>query len=295
MKIILAFPTADHHTGFYIQQELLAMGHDVRTMEPVKSFMKLYDMASEWKPDLVLCSRSGQLFHDIQDIRATMPEVGVCVFNTDSRSSLNAYASEFGDDLVKLFRIADCVYCVAKNEATWLEMEDIRAQWLVQGCYPPVDYPPDIDRYEHEVSFLGDIDYFHDSRVELMRMVSRMFDLNIEPAYGVEASKTYYQTKVNLGHAHTPLSGENSVRDFKIMGSGGFLITRWYDGIEEVYGDELYKCMDVYKKIPECIEKIRYWLDRDEEREAIAAHASEVMHREHTYRHRLEVILKGCE
>ncbi len=301
MRIIVAGPQ-DNHTFSYIKWDLIDMGHDVVTVEPQHAFMRLYKKAQEFKPDLIICSRSGQLYHDINDIKADFPDVRVVCFNTDARGSMDSYVAEFGQNLYRLFLKCDCVYGVARGEVPMMEAEGIHAKWLVQGCFPEVDAPPsrwtiggtyetlDLPRL-YDVSFLGSCDWMHDNRVELMRKLDHEFKLNLEPAHGTDASRVYYQTKVNIGHAHSPELGENSVRDFKIMGSGGFLLTRWYDGIEGMYGDDYCKCFDVYKTVDECMSKVHYWLNHDEKREEWAAASSEMVHAKHTYRHRLEVII----
>lgn len=297
MKILLAFPTRDMHTGYYIKMSLLRMGHTVEVIEPSFQFMELYDKAKKFEPEMILCSRTGVLFHDINDIRAEMGDISVYCWNTDARGTINGYAKEFGEELIRLFRICDTVYTVARGEVEMFNSDGINAKWLVQGIFPDVDnpgYDVSCERYIYDVSFLGSIDFMHDNRIELMRHISRQFKLNVEPAHGSMASDTYLRTKVNIGHAHSPHIGENSVRDLKIMGSGGFLLTRWYDGIDDVYkGDG--KIFDTYKSIEECLTKIRYWLDHDAEREEVAVKAMKAMHARHKYSDRLEIIIDDCK
>jgi len=79
-------------------------------------------------------------------------------------------------------------------------------------------------------------------------------------------------------------------RIFEILGCGGFLITDYTDGLEKYY--QIDKEVVCYKDIPELINKIKYYLENEKEREAIAAAGYERTIREHTYEKRFNKIFK---
>ena len=79
-------------------------------------------------------------------------------------------------------------------------------------------------------------------------------------------------------------------RNFEIPGSGGFLLTSNADNLTDYYKDG--KEIVIYKDIDDMINKIKYYLEHNEEREAIAQAGYERTLREHTYEKRFNNIFK---
>lgn len=79
-------------------------------------------------------------------------------------------------------------------------------------------------------------------------------------------------------------------RPFEITGCGGFCITGAAEGMEDYYvpGKEIV----IYENVPDLIEKIRYYLEHDEERNQIAKAGYERALREHTYQTRLGKVFR---
>jgi spore maturation protein CgeB len=79
-------------------------------------------------------------------------------------------------------------------------------------------------------------------------------------------------------------------RNFEIPGCGSFLLTEEADGLEDYY--QIGKEIVCFKDIKDCIEKIKYYLTHEEEREAIAkAGYTRTLH-DHTYEKRFNKIFK---
>lgn len=79
-------------------------------------------------------------------------------------------------------------------------------------------------------------------------------------------------------------------RDFEVPGCGGFLLT----GRAENFGD-YYRVGEeaaCYESPEDLLEKVRYYLQHDEERQAIARRGYERTLREHTYVHRFDDIFR---
>ncbi|WP_027402943.1 CgeB family protein [Aphanizomenon flos-aquae] len=85
--------------------------------------------------------------------------------------------------------------------------------------------------------------------------------------------------------------GENQIkaRTFEVPGSGGFLLTEYAPGLENYY--VLGKEIEVFHEIPELIEKINYYLEHPEERNAIAWAGFERTKHEHNYEIRMKEVL----
>ncbi len=79
-------------------------------------------------------------------------------------------------------------------------------------------------------------------------------------------------------------------RHFQTLACRTLGMTLYADGMEQFY--ELGKEVVIYKDMNDLIEKIRYYLAHDEEREAIAAAGYERTMRDHTMAKRLEQIFK---
>jgi len=79
-------------------------------------------------------------------------------------------------------------------------------------------------------------------------------------------------------------------RNFEIPGSGGFLLTSNADNLTDYYEDG--KEIVIYKDINDMIDKIKYYLEHNEERESIAQAGYERTIREHTYEKRFNNIFK---
>jgi len=79
-------------------------------------------------------------------------------------------------------------------------------------------------------------------------------------------------------------------RNFEIPGCKGFLLTSDADNLTDYYEDG--KEIVIYKDINDMIDKIKYYLEHNQEREAIAQAGYERTLREHTYEKRFSNIFK---
>ena len=79
-------------------------------------------------------------------------------------------------------------------------------------------------------------------------------------------------------------------RNFEVPGCGGFLLTGDADNLRDYYVDG--KEIVIFKDTADMIEKIKYYLAHDKEREAIAQAGYERTIREHTYEQRFREIFK---
>ena len=82
-------------------------------------------------------------------------------------------------------------------------------------------------------------------------------------------------------------------RNFEIPGCKGFLLTSGADNLTDYYEDG--KEIVIYKDINDMIDKIKYYLEHNEEREAIAKAGYERTLQEHTYEKRFNEIFKTMQ
>ena len=82
----------------------------------------------------------------------------------------------------------------------------------------------------------------------------------------------YAASKVNINQHNSPLSyGYLNQRDTAITGSGGFMLTDYVEGIEEIF--EIGTEIDTWQTAEELQEKAKWWLAHDRQREQAAKRA----------------------
>ena len=110
-----------------------------------------------------------------------------------------------------------------------------------------------------------------------------------------EMIRIFNQRKINLNLSNAAWGDVAQIkgRDFEVPGCGGFLLTAYSDELERYYlpGVEV----ETYRSLPEMIEKIRYYLAHDDERERIANLGYQRTLRDHTYQHRFATIFQKME
>jgi spore maturation protein CgeB len=87
-----------------------------------------------------------------------------------------------------------------------------------------------------------------------------------------------------------PYTEQIKARNFEIPGCGGFLLTGRAENLEDYY--EIDKAVVCFDKVDGLIEKIRYYLNREDERAAIAKAGYVRTLQEHTYLSRFDQIFR---
>lgn len=98
-------------------------------------------------------------------------------------------------------------------------------------------------------------------------MLSQVDNRGVIDSY-TEVYKVYKSSKINLNISFKRIVEGMPLRVFDIMGAGGFLLSNYQPELVEnfVPGEEC----EVYTSIEDAVDKARYYLSHDEEREAIA-------------------------
>ena len=169
----------------------------------------------------------------------------------------------------------------------------IYTQWACNHfLYGKLDLP-----YLYDVTFVG---HPHGNREQIINKISKG-GINVKTwGYGwktgrlsqVDLIKVFNQSKINLNLSNPSEGSEQQIkgRNFEIPGCGGFLLTGRADNLEDYY--EIGKEIVCYDDVDDLIDKIKYYLKHDEEREAIAKAGYNRTLREHTYEKRFDEIFK---
>lgn len=125
----------------------------------------------------------------------------------------------------------------------------------------------------------GNINLKELAKIFLKRKNKKSIQLD-NPLHWIDNFKSF------LGKRREQIKGRN----FEIPGYQGFLITGDADNLRDYY--EEGKEMVIYKDTKDIIEKIKYYLEHDEEREAIAQAGYERTLQDHTYEKRFNDIFE---
>jgi glycosyltransferase involved in cell wall biosynthesis len=201
------------------------------------------------------------------------------------------------DYRLKMAKKAEHVF-VAQKEGTEKMIKDgVKATWLPHGVEPRAfpSEPKAIKKYD--VCFVG-----HLVSKERIDFLDRMFKefpnfwfgsrlsryVKVEEGVSDDCADIYRKTKIVL---NPPTKGDVNMRVFEVLSTGSFLLT------EEVYGlDDLFKSgvhLETYRNIKEAIDKTKFYLENDKEREKIAQMGMKECLEKNTYQQRLNIMLKA--
>lgn len=168
-------------------------------------------------------------------------------------------------------------------------MKVIKSQWGASPAYKKIDSAKDIN-----VSFVGQP---HGDRKQVIEQIRRA-GIDIQ-CYGTGWQQrlsfdgvidVWNRSKINLNlnNACDVRFKQIKGRNFEVPACGGFLLTGHAENLEEYY--EIGKEIVTFTSTEEMIDKIKYYLAHDAEREAIAKAGYERTMKDHTYSTRLDHI-----
>ena len=299
MNVLLLFPMRDGQTGPAIKHAFEQLGHHVVAVDAKLQPKDSYSASFYSDFDLIFCSRTKELAEEVVKIKKRLPNAKACMWNVDTRYSLNEWGHLF-----PLIRACDYHFVVAYGLIPeWKEINP-NTYWLPQGLRiekygkPKEISGPDRARYSCDISFAGDFTSpRHQHRAKFMVAIKQMdVDLKLwgcngnPKIYNEEHNKMVALSKINLGCSGWPENGKySSVRNYKILGAGGFLLELYREGIYDIFPSDTIKC---YSSPQDLIEKIRYWLDHRKAREEMAKRGYKWVHENATYTHRISQALE---
>ena len=173
-----------------------------------------------------------------------------------------------------------------------------KAVWLPHAAEPKA-YPKIEIIKKYDVGFVGHVqetpNYNGITRVEAL---DRLFKEFPNFYYGSrhtafpgknlfeDAAKKFSLSKIVF---NITIKEDISMRIFEALSTGSFLLTNWIPTLGDLFEDG--KHLVTYKTLDEMVEKAKYYLEHEEEREKIAKAGYEEFIAKHTYRHRIEKIL----
>lgn len=298
MRVLLLFPIADGQTGPAIKYAFEQLGHEVMAVDAKLEAGNSYITACHFRPNLVFCSRTKELTEHVQKIKQRFDKVVVCMWNVDTRNTIQEWKHLF-----PLIKLSDYHFVVACNLISDWQRLNPNTFWLPQGLQNEIYDKPtglsglDVENYQCDVSFAGSITGFHAWRRSYLEAIAKM-GLNFKrwghagkpQVYNEEHNKMVVCSKINLGMSGWHKNGKyTSVRDYKVLGAGGFLLEYAQDGIFEVIPRNTFSD---YKDIEQLKRHIDWWLSHEEYRKEIAQNGYSWVHSHATYTRRIQQALE---
>jgi spore maturation protein CgeB len=266
--------------------------------------------------------RQNQWLYDIlaAQIRHYKPDV---VFN----QVMNGLDSRFLQEMKRHFRLL-----VGQHAATQLaDTEDWAVYDLVVSSFPPtVDWfrsrqvPAALNRLAFEprvlsylmdeernipASFIGSFHPIHSTRIQWLEHICSTSQVQVwsphmshlptsscihrtyvGPAWGREMYQVLRNSLLTLNHHGNIPPFANNLRLFEATGVGTLLLTDWKENLHEMF--EPGKEIIAYRTPEECAELTRYYLDHEDERQAIARAGQARTLREHTFYQRMQSLVE---
>jgi spore maturation protein CgeB len=158
--------------------------------------------------------------------------------------------------------------------------------------------------------FIGSYDGSHHSGNQLLEQIAReapvdFWGFGVESltpespiryhyngeAWGIDMYRILAQSKIAINR-HVDIAGRYAanVRLFEATGVGTLLVTDDKDNLNQLFkvGQEVVSCSSP----KQCIEQVKYYLEHENERLAIARAGQQHTLREHTYQHRMEELVE---
>ncbi len=187
-------------------------------------------------------------------------------------------------DLAYNGRFFDKVYTFDYNAIRAYKELGIRnVDWLPLAAAPEI-YHKQFRPKKYDIVFVGNL---YPNRKALFERLAKRFDVHIFQAYNEEAARIYNESKIvlNLGIGRTGIQQ----RVFEVLLCGAFLMTNEIPEDGRLFEDRKHL---VYFNENNVEELIAYYLEHEDERERIAENGYRLAVQKHTYRHRLEKLIR---
>ena len=165
------------------------------------------------------------------------------------------------------------------------------------GCKNVRHLPPatETDRYrklyidkKYDVGFVGTLDI---ERMNIFKAASKVCNVTDFQVHGEESVKVINEIKImlNCGRGNTDINQ----RTFETLACGTFLLTNWIPEEYQLFKDGEH--LVYWKDYNELCDKITYYLEHEDEREAIAVNGYNEVVSKHLHRHRITKVLEDIE
>lgn len=180
----------------------------------------------------------------------------------------------------------DYVFCNQLRAVEEFEKEGVTAKFLPHAVEPQAYPNSPISMKKYDIGFVGYVTF--EKRAE---MLDKMFAAFPNFFFGQrlfeECAEIYRKSKIVF---NTAAVDDINLRCFEATATGSFLLTEYVPTLSECFEDGVH--LVTYKDMDDAIEKARYYLEHDDEREKIARAGMEHTLANHTFKHRITTMLE---
>lgn len=180
---------------------------------------------------------------------------------------------------------ADFVFCAQKDGVDKMRADGVNAIWLPHAVEPQAYPKGELLTKRFDVCFVG-----HVNNARREDALNRVFSEFPNFYYGQQlfddAARKYSESKIVFNIAMT---NDVNMRCFEALATGSFLLTDHVPSIGDLFEDG--KHLVLYRSLDEAIDKAKYYLDHEDEREKIAQAGYEHVIKNHTIQDRVSLIL----
>lgn len=181
---------------------------------------------------------------------------------------------------------SDFVFCAQKQAVIDMKRDGIENPIWLPHAFEPLAYPKSENFTKHfDVCFIGHVNS-RNREDALNRLFSEFPNFDYGQALFEDAAARFGNSKIVFNIA---MKDDINMRCFEVLGTGSFLLTDRISYIEELFEDK--KHLVLYDGLDDMVEKAKYYLAHDDERNAIAQAGYEHVIKNHTIQNRVDVIL----
>lgn len=207
------------------------------------------------------------------------------------------------------FKGFDLVISSLPNQIEFFRSQGLKSEYLAIGFETKILNKLGGVSQQYEVVHIGGYKGVHQARADLLEKVAQVCNIEFW-GYGIESLpnssqiKKHYngeawalemyrkkaESKITLTfHSTASEVYANNMSLFETTGVGSLLLTDNKKNLGDLF--EVGKEVISYENAEDCVEKIRYYLEHEDERAAIAANGQKRTLSEHTYFHRMQQLL----
>lgn len=190
------------------------------------------------------------------------------------------------DYRLAMARKADFVFCAQKKAVEDMKKEGVANPIWLPHAVEPLAYPKQEKFTKNfDVCFIGHVNSGNREDA-LNRLFAEFPNFDYGQALFEKCAERIGNSKIGFNIA---MKDDINMRCFETMATGTMLLTDRISHIEELFEDK--KHLVLYDNLDDMVEKAKYYLAHDDEREKIAQAGYEHVMANHTIQHRIDVIL----
>jgi len=181
---------------------------------------------------------------------------------------------------------ADIVFVAQKAAVEKMKADGVPNPIWLPHAVEPLAYPKITKASKvYDICFVGHVN--SQNRIDALdRLFSEFSNFYYGQKRFEEAAKIYGDSKIVF---NISMTDDINMRTFEAMATGSFLLTNWIPTIEDLFEDG--KHLVLYRTLDEMVDKAKYYLSHDDEREKIAQAGYEEVIKNHTFKNRVGTML----